>query len=101
MPNQPREFVRLVWNFASRVCSRARNSQMTPVLCSVVLQSSLFLLFFAALATAADGGPNREADTPPATPPSGAARPSVAANQPTAGLHPRAGWQEVCLPRGW
>src|SRR5712692_9873683 len=83
MPNQPREFVRLVWNFASRVCSRARNSQMTPVLCSVVLQSSLFLLFFAALATAADGGPNRQADIPPASPPSSAARPSDDMNQPT------------------
>jgi len=83
MPNQPREFVRLVWNFASRVCSRARNSQMTPVLCSVVLQSSLFLLFFAAWATAADGGPNRQADIPPANPPSSAARPSDDMNQPT------------------
>src|SRR5712692_1431231 len=83
MPNLPREFVRLAWNFASRFCSRARNPQMTPVLCSVVLQSSLFLLFFAAWATAADGGPNREADTPPANPPSSAARPSDDMNQPT------------------
>ena len=83
MPNLPREFVRLAWNFASRFCSRARNPQMTPVLCSVVLQSSLFLLFFAAWATAADGGPNRQADIPPANPPSSAARPSDDMNQPT------------------
>jgi hypothetical protein len=66
MPAQPRVSARLVWNFAYRFCSDPRNSRKTGVAISVVLQSSVFVLFFAAWAAAADSGPTNQANTPSA-----------------------------------
>ena len=83
MPAQARVSARLVWNFAYRLCSDARNSQKTGALCCVVLRSSLFLLFLAAWATTADCRPSPQADTPPANAHSSEARPSDDAKQPT------------------
>src|SRR5258708_21322682 len=83
MPAQPRMYARLVWNFAYRLCSDARNSQKTRALCCVVLRSSLFLLFLAAWVTTADCRPSPQADTPPANAHSSEARPSDDAKHPT------------------
>jgi hypothetical protein len=66
MPAQARVSARLVWNFAHRFCPGARNSRKTGVASCVVFLGSVFLLFFAARATAAYGGPANQANTPPA-----------------------------------
>src|SRR5260370_42316869 len=63
MPAQPRVSARLLWNFAYRFCSGARNSRKTGVASCVVFLSSVFLPFFAARAAAADGGPTNQANT--------------------------------------
>src|SRR5712692_12024697 len=86
MPAQARVSARLVWNFAYRFCSGARDSEKTGVLSGVVLRSSLVLFFFAAWATAAEWRPSPHADTPPANAHSSEARPPDDAKQPaTAG----------------
>src|SRR5712692_6341120 len=83
MPAQPRMYARLVWNFAYRFCSGARNSRKTGVLSGVILRSLLVLFFFATWTTAADCKPSPQADTPPANAHSSEARPSDDAKQPT------------------
>ncbi len=83
MPAQARVSARLVWNFAYRFCSGARDSEKTGVLSGVVLRSSLVLFFFAAWATAAEWRPSPHADTPPANAHSSEARPPDDAKQPT------------------
>src|SRR6266478_1765337 len=83
MPAQPRMYARLVWNFAYRFCSGARNSRKTGVLSGVILRSLLVLFFFATWTTAADCKPSPQVDTPPANAHSSEARPSDDAKQPT------------------
>ena len=92
MPAQARVSARLVWNFAYRFCSGARNSRKTGVASCVVFLSSVFLLFFAARAAAADGGPANQANTPSADSHSSAApspddaRPAVAGSDAKPGV---------------
>src|SRR5882762_3259098 len=81
MPAQPRVSARLVWNFAYRFCSGARNSRKTGVAIGVVLQSSVFMLFLAPWAAAADSGPTNQANTP-STDAHSTAAPSDDAKQP-------------------
>lgn len=82
MRAQPRVSARLVWNFAYSFCSGARNSRKTGVAIRVVLQSSVFMLFFAAWAAAADSGPTNQTNTP-STDAHSTAAPSDDAKQPS------------------
>src|SRR5713101_96120 len=84
MPAQPRMYARLVWNFAYRFCSGARNSRKTGVLSGVILRSLLFLFFFGAWATATESKPFSQADALPADSHSSTTQPSADAKQPPA-----------------